>query len=243
MHRMVRAVRRAQPGEIAVRPDPISASGRLGPRQLGLRHQGPDGGVVVLAAVLAHARRVGLDVAGAGHARGQRRVEQLDQAGVHGVVHQMPSTAAIACAGARAAPRPTAPPRPGRSGRCGLGVGGATRGLAVVEEGAAIPGAVPGRAVQRGPPARAAVSQRAGAPRVSPRLRASGAKSATSRHRNQASQTDSPRPSCRRGSCRRSSRRCPSAAGRARPPQAVVDGACGMLVHAGRCCALPAGVS
>ena len=97
----------------------------------------------VLAAILAHARDVAFDVARVQRGLVERRIEQLDQAGVaadEALVHRLHGLARrVRIAG-------TADDRPALRQRIDLafGVGCGAEWLAVVEIGAAIPLAVPG---------------------------------------------------------------------------------------------------
>ena len=91
---------------------------------------------------------------------------------------------------------------------------------AVVEPAAAIPVAVPGLALERTLAARSACARHAAARAVSPRASASGAKSLERRVQEPAEPDALALAAVRRrGSCRRSSRRCRSAAARARRPR------------------------
>src|SRR6185312_4156512 len=126
-------------------------------------HRGPDRGVGVLAAVLAHAGQVALDVAGVERGLVERRIEQLHQAGVavHQVAVQRGHRLALALGLTGAAEhRPAL--RDGVDAAFLVGVG--TQRRTVVEVRAAVPGAVPGvllqRGAQRGDPGAAALGER-----------------------------------------------------------------------------------
>ena len=118
----------------------------------------------------------------------------------------------------RAARRRRAPPRPARSGRCGIRRWRASRAARRRRRrraGTTAPSQPAPCSAARQPRARVVASARRA--RASPRCSASGAKRSTTL----AQEPGEPDRFAaalrgRRGSCRRSSRRCPSAAGRAR---------------------------
>ena len=110
--------------------------------QLRQRHDRPDRGVGVLAAVLAHAGHIALDVARLMIEMVERRIKQLDQSGVAAdqptVDRVQGRRPAVSVAGA-------GKDRPALRQRIDLtfAVRGRTRGRAVVEIGPQIPVAVP----------------------------------------------------------------------------------------------------
>ena len=151
---MARAVRRAEVAEVAVGGVAVAA--------FGLGHQRPDAGMRVLAAVLAHPGRIGLDVAGAR----LRRRRGADRAGGAGRPRGRPGALR-----ARPSPDAGAPRVPPGEHRPGLGdqvdaalfVGGRAERRAVVEEGAPVPLAVPAGALERATPAARGVAPGRGA--------------------------------------------------------------------------------
>ena len=139
-----RPVRRAQVGEVAV--------GGVAVAERRLRHHRPDAGVRILAAVLAHAGRIGLDVAGARLGVGERRIEQADEAGV--AVDELAVERGHRLARERLGRRAREHrPRLRDQVDAALGVGARAERRAVVEEGAPVPLAVPARGLQRVAPA------------------------------------------------------------------------------------------
>ena len=189
------------------------------------------GGVRVLAAILAHAGDVALDVAGIESRFVERRIEKLDRAERRG-----------GPGGGRAAPWPDAC----RFGSPGAGenrpalrdgidlafrIGRRAERRAVVEVGAAIPLAVP--AVLFDIAAQPAGFERVACRRRRRRRRRGRGRRTASARRTGRTPARRSRP-CRAGrpdSCRRSSRRSPSAASRARRSASRVDRADAMLVE------------
>ena len=148
----------------------------------------------VLAAVLADARHVALDVAGLQGALVERRVEELDQLVV--AAHQTLLDRVHRRSGPRRV-RDAGDHRPGLRDRVDLAfvVLGRAEGRAVVEVRPAVPGAVPGVRLQGRPqrlgPLPAPGSHRA----ASPRRSASVANAFSTVTKNQPFQTLSPLPS------------------------------------------------
>ena len=180
------------------------------------RHHDPDGRVRVLAAVLADAGRIALDVAGI--------LRRLDRTAGRAAAASASRARSATCARrpsrarrSAAAPRRTAPPTTARSNRCG------TRRSAPIRAACRRRSSRAGT-TRRPTPVRAAPARRrasfaiaVGARASSPRAAQSGAKS----REHGVEEEAEPRALAaarrrRRGSCRRSSRRCRRAAGRAR---------------------------
>ena len=190
-------------------------SGGLGPvAQPGKREDGPHRRVAVLAAVLAQARRVALDVAGIA-LRSGRKAAQTAGPGRRrgGSARSSMDAIAVAARSGSAAPDSTAHDWAIES------IAHSPLSLraepgAVVVGGAAIPLAVPGLALQR-----LAQRQRVRAPNgratPSPGFRPAARTRRSSPAAASRARRFLPARLRRRGSCRRSSRRCPSAAARA----------------------------
>ena len=168
----------------------------------------------VLAAVLAHAGHVALDVAGILRARVEGRREQQDQAVVrpHQMLLERPHRRARAARVAHARDH-----RPGLGDRVdrALVVRRRAERRPVVEVGATVPGAVPGLLVRHLDRV-GALSRGTAPPARRPRAARRSGRSGSARPRGTRPPRRSRRARPRRhDSSRRSSRRCRSAAGRA----------------------------
>ena len=182
----------------------------------GERHRGPDRAVRVLAAVLAHAGHVAADVAGVRPALVERRIEQLDQLRARaapGARRARPSPHASA-PGRR---RPTAPTSSARSNRSGIRRCWPSRAACRRRSRRGGTRRRPTR-VPRAARAAARARSRSAAAKAVVAVPAARGRRTVAAPRTGRSRATRSRP-CRGGrpgSCRRSSRRRPSAAGRAR---------------------------
>ena len=183
----------------------------------GERLHDPGGRVRVLAAVLADARQVALDVAGVDRLGVERRGEQEDQPVLRGRP-AVSSTASIA--------RGRAPGRPAPESTAQDCAIESIWQAAFRAEPSGVPSSKYARRYQSPSQALAstAAAQLLGARRgrsaarvESPRPRPGRRTGGTRRSRTRPARRSRPCRRRRRGSCRRSSRRCPSAAGRAAP--------------------------
>ena len=178
----------------------------------------PDRGMRVLAAVLAHAGHIALDVAGIRVGVG-RTADRAAGSAAASRPHQVlvPASSIARCARA-GRPRRTAPTSSARSSRCGIprwpaepsGVPSSNqaRRYHVAVPGVCFDGVAQRAAsLSRQRSANACVAALAASVGELPRARRTGRRPAT---------RSRPCPRRRPGSCRRSSRRSPSAAGRAR---------------------------
>ena len=171
----------------------------------------------VLAAVLAQARRIALDVAGILRRPIEGRREQQQQAACPAARgSRRRDCIAMRARWRSPAPESTAQLCAMASMRHSVPVARAERS-AVVEPGAPVPRAVPGLALDASARPRGRARPSVARVRARPRMRRR--REPSQHHRLEPAEPDALAAALagRCGSCRRSSRRCPSAAGRATP--------------------------